>query len=418
MRFPPRSTGVRVAGAAVAMLLVAEGAVWLLGPREDAPDPVPVDASRYLPAEEIERAEGYRSGQRWLAIGGLALEAGVLAAVALGRPRRARELLDRLGARPIAGAAAAGVLLAVLTSLVTLPTRIAAHERAVDVGLSTQSLGSWGWDVARSAGITAVLTGGGTALLIALVRRFPRGWWAPGAAVVTGFAVVFTWIAPVVLAPVFNDFEPLPGDSRARADVLALGREAGVDIGEVYSVDASRRVTSLNAYVNGIGSTKRVVIYDNLLDEAERAELNSVVAHELGHVSHDDVPRGLAFVAIVAPLGLLFARELGVAVARRGGADPSSPAAVPAYLLALGLASFAIGVPGNQLSREVEASADRFALELTDDPDALIAVQRQLAQSNLSDPDPPGIYTTLFGTHPPTVDRIGAALAYERERAD
>jgi STE24 endopeptidase len=286
----------------------------------------------------------------------------------------------------------------------------------VDVGLSTQSLSSWGWDAARSAGITAVITGGGTALLIALVRRFPRGWWAPGAAAVTGFAVLFTWVAPVVLAPVFNDFEALPQDSRAREDVLALGRQADVEIGEVYRIDASRRVTSLNAYVDGIGATKRVVLYDNLLDDAERPELNSVVAHELAHVAHDDIPRGLAFVAIVAPFGLLFVREVGVAVARRGGADPGSPAAVPAYLLAIAVASFAINVPGNQLSREVEESADRFALELTDDPRALIELQRRLAESNLADPDPPGLVTTLFGTHPPTVDRIGAALAYERER--
>ncbi|HEX2128695.1 MAG TPA: M48 family metallopeptidase [Solirubrobacterales bacterium] len=412
----PRSTGARVAGVAVAMLIVAEGAVWLLGPREEIPEPVAVDASDYLPAERIAAAEDYRSGQRWLMIAGLAIEGAVLAAVALGRPRPFRRLLDALGRRPIAGAAAAGVLVALLTTLVTLPTRVAAHERAVDVGLSTQSLGSWSWDVARSAGITAVLTGGGTALLIALVRRFPRSWWAPGAAGVTGFAVLFTWIAPVLLAPVFNDFEPLPEGSRARTDVLNLGERAGVEIGEVYRIDASRRVTSLNAYVDGIGPTKRVVLYDNLLDEAERAELNSVVAHELGHVAHDDIPRGLAFVAIVAPLGLLFVRELGGAIARRGGADPASPAAGPAYLLAIAVATFALGVPGNQLSRQIEESADWFALELTDEPRALIELQRQLAESNLGDPDPPALVTALFGTHPPTVERIGAALAYERER--
>ena len=115
-----------------------------------------------------------------------------------------------------------------------------------------------------------------------------------------------------------------------------------------------------------------------------------MVAHELGHVAHDDIPRGLAFVAIVAPLGLLFARELGGALARRAGADPATPAALPAYPLALSLAVLVLSVPGNQLSREVEASADAFALELTDDPQALIDLQLRLAETNLSDPDPPG----------------------------
>ena len=89
-----------------------------------------------------------------------------------------------------------------------------SHERAVDIGLSTQSLDSWLWDVARSAGITALLTAGGAALLIALVRRFPRHWWIPGAAVATGLAIVFVWIAPVVLAPIFNKFEALPEGAR------------------------------------------------------------------------------------------------------------------------------------------------------------------------------------------------------------
>ena len=196
--------------------------------------------------------------------------------------------------------------------------------------------------------------------------------------------------------------------------MLALGSRAGVDIGQVYQVDASRRVRSLNAYVDGIGSTKRVVLYDTLLKRANRPELRSIVAHELGHVKHDDILRGLAFVALVAPLGLLFARELGEAFAERAGADRRGPAALPAYALGLALASLLLGVVGNQLSRRVEASADSFALELTRDPGALIQVQRRLAIENVANPDPPAIATALVETHPSTIERIGAAVAYER----
>jgi STE24 endopeptidase len=252
---------------------------------------------------------------------------------------------------------------------------------------------------------------------MALIRRIPRHWWLPAAALAGGLAAVFVWIAPVVLAPIFNRFEALPEGSRTRAEVLALGERAGVEIGEVYRVDASRRVTSLNAYVDGLGPTKRVVLYDNLLDEADREEVASVVAHELGHVAHDDIPRGIAYILIVAPLGMLFTRELGTALARRAGADPAAPAAIPAYLFALSLAALVLNVPGNQLSRKVEASADDFALELTGEPEALVDLQLRLARTNLSDPDPPGLYAALFATHPPTVERIGAALAYEREHA-
>ena len=412
----PQSTAARVGGAAVAMIIVAEVAVWILSPREEPLHPVAVAESDYFSQGQLARASDYRDGQRLLMLAGLAIEAAVLVTVAFGRPAAVRRALARLAGRPVLGAAAVGAGIALLTTIVTLPLSVISHERSVDVGLSTQSLGSWFWDVARSAGITAVITAGGAALLIALVRRFPRRWWIGGAVLVTGLTVVFVWVAPVVLAPIFNKFEPLPDSSRARADVLELGREAGVDIGQVYRVDASRRSTALNAYVDGIGSTKRVVLYDNLLERARRPELRSVVTHELGHVAHDDGPRGILYVAIVAPLGLVFARELALAITRRTGTDPATPAAIPAYFLALTLASLVLNVPGNQLSREVEASADQFALELTHDPKALIDVQEQLSKTNLSDPDPPAVYSFLFGTHPTTVERIGAALAYEEQR--
>ncbi len=410
----PRSNAARVAVAAVAMIAVAELAVWLLSPSGETLDPAPTAERDYFSPAELERAHDYRQGQRLLTLAGLAIEAVVLVALALGRPAPLRRRLDRLASHPVLGAAAAGAAVALATRLAALPTGLWAHERAVDAGLSSQSLASWLWDVARSAAIGIALTGLAAALLMALIRKFPRAWWAPGTAVVAALAVAFVWIAPVLLAPIFNRFEALPPDSRARAEVVELGERAGVDIGEVYRIDASRRVNSLNAYVDGLGSSKRVVLYDNLLAEAERRELASIVAHELGHVANHDIRGGLLFVVIVAPLGLVFTRELGIAVARRGGADPRTPAAIPAYLLALSLAVLILNVPGNQLSRQVEARADQFALELTDDPRALIDIQRRLARTNLTDPDPPGLWSAVFATHPSTVDRIGAALAYQR----
>jgi STE24 endopeptidase len=228
-------------------------------------------------------------------------------------------------------------------------------------------------------------------------------------------AAVFTWLAPVLLDPVFNRFEELPA-GRTRSEVLRLGERAGVDIGHVYRVDASRRSTSLNAYVNGLGPTKRVVIYDNTLRELPPAELRSLIAHELSHVKGDDVVRGIGWVALVAPLAMLSVQLGTGSLARRSGDDPRSPAALPALALSLAAAVLVLGVVGNQLSRRVEARADTFALELTRDPRALIALQRELAITNVSDPDPPAVYRWLFGTHPDTMQRIGAAVAFRRQQ--
>jgi len=410
----PRSRGARIGALAVAVVLVAEGAVWLLRPGEDPIEPVSVSEGDYFSQAEIERARDYRSGQRLLFVVGLGAQGALIVALALGRPRSARRGLERLAERPLLGAAAAGAGISVAVTVVALPAQVWAHERSVDVGLSTQSLDSWLGDVAKSTGIGAVLAAIGAAILMAVVRRFGGRWWIPGAAGVVALSAVFSWLAPVVLAPLFNRFDPLPEGSRARAEVLELGERAGVDIGEVYRVDASRRSTALNAYVSGLGPTKRVVLYDTLLDRARQPELRSVVAHELGHVRHEDIVRGLAFIAIVAPLALLLAREVADGLTDRSGVDSRSPAALPAYVVGLTVASILLTVPGNQLSREIEASADTFALETTDDPRALIDLQRQLTETNVSDPDPPGLVSFLLGTHPSAVERIGAAVAYEQ----
>lgn len=410
-----RSAGLwRLGAVAVAAVLVAEAAAWALRPREDVVEPAPVSEEEYFSEAEIERAEDYRGGQRLLFVGTLAAETGLLVVLAFGRPRFVRRRLEALGRRPILGAAAAGAGLSLALAVVAFPTAAIAHERAVDYGLSTQGFGDWLVDDGKSAAISAAIAAAGAALLIALLRRFGRLWWIPGTVAVVAFEVVFVWLAPVVLAPLFNRFEELP-PGQAREDVLELGRRAGVEIGEVYEVDASRRSTALNAYVSGLGPTKRVVLYDTLLDEARRPELRSVVAHELAHVEHRDLLRGMAWVAVVAPLGLLFAGEVGRRLAARNGADPATPAALPAFALALSVTVFALTVVSNQLSRDVEAAADDFALELTGDPEGLIDLQTRLARTNLADPDPPDIVTYLLGTHPTTVERIGAAVAWREQ---
>jgi Zn-dependent protease with chaperone function len=258
-----------------------------------------------------------------------------------------------------------------------------------------------------------VLAAGGAAMLVTLVRRTGRRWWIPATGAVIALEALFVWLAPVVLAPLFNRFEPLP-PGKTRSEVLDLAHRAGVDVGQVYRVDASRRSTALNAYVDGIGSSRRVVLYDNLLTKANEPALRSVVAHELGHVARRDILRGMAFVALVAPLGLLFTARLAERIGDRTGVPAGTPAALPAYALALGLAAFVLGIPGNQLSRGVEARADAFALHLTHDPAGMIDLQRRLAVSNLADPEPSAGLQFIFGTHPTTMQRIGAAVAYQR----
>lgn len=405
---------LRIGATAVAAVVVAEAAVWLLRPR-DVIEPVHAEEGAFFAQRELAEARDYRSGQRLIFVGSLAAEGVLLVLLASGRPASVRRGLERLGERPVLGGAAAAAGLSVAVAVVTLPFGIAAHERSVDVGLSTQEIGDWAVDWLKATGIGALLAGAVGTAALALIRRFGARWWIPGSVAVVAAAAVFTWLAPVILDPVFNKFDRLePG--KARDDVIELGERAGIDIGEVYRVDASRRSTAINAYVNGLGPSKRVVLYDTLLNDLDRGERRSVIAHELAHVHQRDIQRGLLFLAIVAPLSLIAAFGIAGAIARHGGGEPGRPSFLPAFAIGIAVVSFVIGVAGNQLSRQVEARADTFALELTDDPKGLIELQEVLARRNLSDPEPPALVRFLLGTHPTTMQRIGEALAWEQGR--
>ncbi len=390
---------LRLSLVVVAAVAVAEGAVLVLRPRDGLVKPASVSARSYFSAAEIDRARDFRRPQLALYGATLAVEAGVLVAL-LRRPPR------RWPRRPLAGAAVSLVL-----TLAPLPVGAVMRQRSIDVGLTTQSWPAWAGDVAKSAAIGAGVAGVGVALAAALARRFGRRWWLPGAAAAVGIGAVFLYAGPVVLDPLFNRFTALPA-GRTRSDVLELARQAGVRVGEVYEVDASRRTTAANAYVTGLGHTKRVVLYDTLLRNFDRDETRLVVAHELGHVHYDDVPHGLIFLALVAPLGLLGVARLAESWT---GDDPRRWA--PALVLAIGVVSMPIGVVSNGLSRGVEARADAYALRLTGATAPFVSFERRIALRNVADPDPPGWVGFLLGTHPSTVERIGIAEAFAARRA-
>lgn len=378
--------------------------------RSEAGEPAPVSARSYFTPEEIDRARAYRRPQAALGVAAGLAQFGVLAGLA-------RAAAARRGAPPGSPPAdvAGGAGLAIALAAAGLPFGALARRRALAAGLATQSWSGWAADTAKAQAIEAGMAGAGAAVVLAAIRRRPRDWWVGAAAGSVGLGAALAVVAPVLLAPRFNRFTPLP-PGETRADVLGLAADAGVRVGEVFSVDASRRTTMANAYVTGLGPTKRVVLYDTLLDGFPRDEVRIVVAHELSHVRHRDVWRSLAFSAVVALPTALLARELAAAMGAPGAAA-GGPAALPALALAAGAAGAPTVVSANRLSRAVERRADADALRLAGAPGALIAFWRGLAVRNLADPDPPRWRAAVFGTHPPVIERIGAAVAFERAAA-
>lgn len=385
-------------GVLIVALLVAWLAAQLLAPSDDQLLPVAdVDARDFFTAAQIDRGADYRRPQT--VIGLLALVAQVTLLAWLARTNRPR-LTGRVGL----GGFGTGALLSLAVALVSLPFGIVARSRAIDVGLSTDSWLEWARDRALGALIGALLAGVLAMLALALIRRFERRWWIPGSGLVVLAAAALTFASPLVLDPIFNDFRPLR-DGALRADVLRLADEAGVRVEEVEVIDASRRTTAANAYVTGLGASKKVVIYDNVLEDFPRAEARSILAHELGHERYSDVPRGLLYVLLVAPLGVL-------AIALLAGPRPT----LAALALAMTITLTPITWVSNDLSRAVEARADAFALRITGEPAAFMGLQRRLAIRNLSDVDPPWLTESVLSTHPSTVERLGMAQPLTERR--
>ena len=309
------------------------------------------------------------------------------------------------------------LVLGVLT-LLRLPLSFwRGHVRERRWGFSTQATRSWWLDRTKSFAVAAVLTAIAVLAFVALARALPGAWTAaaaPGAALLVlalGFA------APVVLEPLFNRFRPLD-DPALAGELRSLGERAGVPVRDVLVADASRRTRRENAYVSGLGATRRVVLFDNLLDESEPREVRLVVAHELGHRRARHVERGtlLAMAGAASVVLVLWGLLSWPALLEATGAfGPGDPRVAPFLLLVVSLLELLTLPLGAAISRRWEREADLSSLELTHDPEAFESAHRRLASANLADLEPPRTVYALLFSHPTPPERIAAARAWARE---
>ncbi len=303
------------------------------------------------------------------------------------------------------------LVLVLVGRVVTLPLSVPIELARREAGLSTLGWAGWVGDIGRSVLVETVGTTLALLVLVGLARRGRRGWWLLASAGAGLLVVGASFAYPLVVEPVFNDFTDMP-DGPLRSALVELAADDGVAVDEVLVADASRRTTAVNAYVSGFGSTRRIVVYDTLLREAPPEQVRLVVAHELGHASEGDVLLGTALGALGATAGVtLLVLVAGSAPIRRR-AGVRSLGEVPAVPLLVGLAAagMLLALPvQNAVSRAVEARADVHALGLTGDAAMFAAMQRRLAASNLTDPDPPRPLYLWFAGHPTPAERIALA---------
>jgi len=268
-------------------------------------------------------------------------------------------------------------------------------------GLSIQTLGGWLADRAKGEAVGVVLAAAAWVAAVGLTRALPRWWPAPAAAGLALAVLLLSFVAPVVLEPLFNRFRPLD-DPGLAARLRALAERAGVPVRDVLVADASRRTTRTNAYVSGLGPTRRVVVWDTLLASASEPELALVVAHELGHRRERHVVKGTLIGMAGAAVAVLALRAV------LGTPRPGDFPLAALVLVGLELAGMPLLA---WTSRRWERVADRFSLELTGDRDAFVRAHVELARKNLSDLEPPRLAYLMLFTHPTTPERLELARA-------
>jgi len=392
---------------------------------------VPTSAAETPPPPKVERASDwvpvpppspkavrhYESGIRlWFVARawGLAVPALILFS---GFSSRLRTLATRIGGPWIVGIAAYGVLFLSVDFLLNLPLRYySGFVRPHEYGLSHQPIGRWLGDAFKGLAVEMV----GAILFLWIPYRImiwsPRRWWVYVGLLTLPFAAFSALIAPIVIDPLFNDFGPMK-DKRLEARIDALAHRAGIEDSKIFEVDKSKDTTTVNAYVTGLGGTKRIVLWDTLLTKLEDEEVLVVMGHEMGHYVLNHVAQGLLLSSIGTLFALYFIHRAALFLiarfAPRFGFDRLSDVASVPLILLLAEVTIFLGAPViNGFSRSMEHEADRFALEITRTNRSAAQGFVKLQEDNLAVPYPGWLSTVWRSSHPPIGERIDFCNAY------
>lgn len=368
-----------------------------------------------IPGLDVARAKRYSRTKLAVMVASTLWSATSLAWFA--SDRRARRLRDSVARELPDKRLTAPAFFAVTTALSWLSglpvAYLGGHVVERRFGLTKQSTGGWFGDQSKGLLLGILLQ---TPLLTAaytVMRRRPRDWWLVLSGASVPLAVVLSNLAPVLLMPLFNRFEPLRDEALA-ARVRSLATRSGVRISDVYEMDMSRQSEKPNAMFTGVGNTKRIVLGDTLLAEFSDDEVEAVVAHELGHQVHGDIWRLIGFGAGVGfGLTWLLSRIAPPALrrtsARTGVSQVKDEASLPVLALIMTVLGIIVMPIQAAFSRAMERRADTFAIELTRNGEAYARAMEGLAAKSLADPDPPRPVVVMLYSHPPIVDRIRVA---------
>ncbi|MFC4596782.1 M48 family metallopeptidase [Cohnella hongkongensis] len=301
--------------------------------------------------------------------------------------------------------------------LLYFPLRAASYCLSKTYGISTQPLTGWLRDKLIAFGIGYATMLAVSAVAFWIISRGGR-WWLKLWLLSVPFTLLMMYVQPVVIDPLYSQFSRL-SDPQLEEGILELAARAGIPAHRVYEVDMSEKTNALNAYVNGIGSSLRIVLWDTTLQRLEEPEIMLIMAHEMGHyvMRHLEwsaagaVGSSLALLALGGWLYRAAIRKRGV---RWGIRSLSDMTALPLALMILSMLSFASLPISNYVSRQAETAADRYAMELIGSAEGAVTMYQKMAVASLSDVHPPLLVKWFRDTHPSDMERILYADNFER----
>lgn len=410
----------------IALVVVLPRVVWAGPPPESAPASASASAELELdeqghvvvPEPSAEALRYYRSGNLlWVVNQAWTLLIPTLILIT-GASARLREWAAKLARGRFARTTFVFVLAYLgLTFVLDLPLAwYGGYVRPHAYGLSSQSFGKWLGDELIGLALMALLAPLFVLGTLAFIRQSPRRWWIWTSLVAVPIAFLLLMLSPVFIAPLFNDFGPMQ-DSALEAEILALAERAGIAGSRVFEVDKSVDTKTVNAYVTGFASTKRIVLWDTIIAKLSREQLLVVMGHEMGHYVLGHVRNSMIALAAAIPLGLfgfhlLATRILARHGARLGVTSLADVAALPLFLALIGVFNLGIAPLANAWSRHQEHESDRFALEITHDNRACAEAFARLQQSNLGNPRPSAFFVIWRASHPPLGERIDFCNTY------
>jgi Zn-dependent protease with chaperone function len=388
----------------------------------------PVPITEYtLPPDKLAKAQALYTSRVRMLIAGTLWNFLLLAAILYsGLAARFRDWAEAASGRRFVQALIAVPLLWLTLSALQLPLSVWQHRESLQYGLSVQSWGSWFMDILKGQLVMLTVVVPVLWLLLALIRRSPRRWWLYAWLIAQPLIVLIMFLVPLVIDPLFNNFQPLQARQPRLVEALEKVVHAGgleIPRERMYEMDASRKVTTINAYVTGIGASKRVVVWDTAIQKLSQEETLFVFGHEMGHYVLNHIYKGLVVAAVLSFFGLYLFYRIALCMLGRfqlrwhlRGIDDW--AALPMLFLIFGVLQF-LGHPlASASSRYMEHQADIYGLEVThdiNDHPAQTAARafQKLGEDGYSYPAPHPWLVFWYYSHPTIAERVKFAGEYD-----